>query len=68
MSSWYSLFSFFYILQLTLKVILNPRAEEEDFDMKIRHSPHVVLSGRVENDEVEMDMDTVDMDIRFTIP
>ena len=29
--------------------------------MKIMHDPHDVLGGRVENDEVEMNVDSVDV-------
>ena len=54
-------FHSFIFLQLTLKVILNPRVEEEDFYMKIRHSPYNVLGGRDENNEVEMNVDIVDV-------
>ena len=49
-------------MQLTLKVVLNPRPNEVEFYNILLHSPHDILARGVGNDDAQMEVDKKDLD------
>ena len=49
-------------MQITLKVVLNPKPDEEGFYNTILHSTHDILTRGADNEDAQMEVDKKDLE------